>query len=112
MIDREGTPVIPFICEDLEWDPFTGTAKVMIDGKWGLFDRSGQPLVPMKYDWMGGSGDGLIVARIGEQYGYIRKDGSEGIPFIYEDAFSFEKGKALVELNGEQFSIDTEGHRI
>ena len=112
LIDREGTPVIPFICEDLEWDPFTGTAKVMIDGKWGLFDRSGQPLVPMKYDWMGGSGDGLIVARIGEQYGYIRKDGSEGIPFIYEDAFSFEKGKALVELNGEQFSIDTEGHRI
>ena len=112
LIDREGNPIIPFSCEDLEWDPLTGIAKVMIDGKWGLYDRSGQPLTPMKFDWMGGTSDGVIVARIGEQYGYLRKDGSEAIPFQFDDAFSFEEGRALVELNGEQFYIDKEGRRL
>ena len=112
LIDREGNPIIPFICEDLEWDPVTGIAKVMIDGKWGIFDRCGQPLTPMKFDWMGSSGDGLIVARIEERYGYLRKDGSEAIPFQFDDAFSFEQGKALVEVNGEQFWIDSQGKRL
>ena len=63
----------------------------------------------MKYDYADSFSWGLALVRINGKYGYINKSQDEIIPCIYEDARSFEQGRAKVELNGERFQIDYRG---
>ena len=44
-----------------------------------------------------------------EQWGYINKAGEQIIPCIFEKAFQFSYGRALVKMNGKYGYIDREG---
>ena len=43
------------------------------------------------------------------QWGYINKAGEQIIPCIFEKAFQFSYGRALVKMNGKYGYIDREG---
>jgi hypothetical protein len=47
-----------------------------------------------------------------QQVGFIDKLGEIIIPFIYDDADSFEFGKARVILNNREFYIDMLGNEV
>ena len=76
----------------------------------------------MKYDYIDDFSEGLAKVFIGEidefgdikegKYGYINKEGKEVIPLKYDYIYPFENGKAKVELNGEEFYINTKGERV
>ena len=66
----------------------------------------------MTFDWMGECDCGLIPVERGGRFGYINLSGVEVISCRYDQVYSFRNDKALVELAGEQFMIDTSGNRL
>ncbi len=106
-----GDFMIPPVYEDMEWDPDSGIAKVMVDGKWGLMTPDGKYVVRPAFQWLGLCDSGLMPACYNDSYGYIRPDGSVAIGFLYDDAYSFCNGRARVCAGGEEFEIDTAGNR-
>ena len=52
-------------------------AKVKLDGKWGLIDRTGNVVVPIKYDHLGSFKWGLIEVRLDGKDGYVDEYGNE-----------------------------------
>lgn len=54
----------------------------------------------------------LIPFNSNGKHGWIDKTGQVVIPLKYDDAESFENGKARVKLNGEWFYIDKQGNRV
>ena len=81
---------------------------------WGILDGKGSILMEPKYSEIGSYADGLFLAKSGEKYGYINKNGKEVIPFQYADAKPFSEGTALVykdEQSSPEF-MDTDGHLV
>lgn len=109
LLDPEGRFIIEPVYEDMAWDHRAGIVMLMREGCWALFDRDGNPVTGFDYDLMGECDQGLIPVRQGEKYGYIRPDGTLAIPIVYDDAFAFRNGHALVSLGGRYFTIDTAG---
>ncbi|MFM8234376.1 MAG: WG repeat-containing protein [Holophagaceae bacterium] len=52
-------------------------AKVKLDGKWGLIDRTGNIVVPIKYDRIGSFQIGLIDVHLDGKDGYVDEYGNE-----------------------------------
>ena len=48
--------------------------------------------------------ESLAVAKLDEQYGYLRPDGTVAIPAVYDGAFSFSGGLARVR-QGPSFRL-------
>jgi hypothetical protein len=55
--------------------------------------------------------EGLRPEKLGGKWGYIDKNGDEIIPLKYDKANHFDwiNNKAVVELDGQGGTIDTEG---
>lgn len=71
-------------------------------------------LAKPQYDEIyGGDEDGnLILAKIGEKYGYIDKNGKIIIDFVYDYATGFSKGMAYVEKDRVSSYIDKSGKTL
>lgn len=100
------------------------------DGSVGFIDRTGKLKIPVKYKTpvekrVMGSGEtayvytldsgfscGLACVCDGEKFGYINKNDEVVIPFIYDDAQVFNRGRAEVVLDGERMCIDDKGRVI
>lgn len=113
MIDTSGRMVLNDVWEDVAWygDENIATA-CDTQGRWHIFDRLGRQLSTHPADWMGDACEGYIVARKGAKFGYYSTDGQKRTDFIYDEAFSFSEGVALVAHNGTRYHIDTSFHRI
>ena len=56
--------------------------------------------------------EGILCIYDGEKYGFIKEDGSEITPFIYNKAYPFSEGKACVYSNGKFGFIDNKGATV
>lgn len=72
------------------------------DGKKGCFNIHQEIVIPFIYDKLSGFAEnGLAFAAKEQKYGYIDKEGTNVIPFIYDDADWFRKGIASVKYRGK-----------
>ena len=113
MIDTTGRVVMNDVWDDLYWygDDNIATASDE-DGKWYIFDRLGRRLSTIPADWLGDPSEGFVVARKGKKFGYYSTNGDRLTDFIYDEAFSFCDGVALVTKGKSRYHIDTTLHRI
>ncbi|MBR5334346.1 MAG: WG repeat-containing protein, partial [Alistipes sp.] len=74
-----------------------------------LIRQTGEVVVPVKYDWIGGFNDGLAKVKLNGKYGLIDKTGKEITPVKYGKIYDFREGLAGVELNGKYGFIDKTG---
>lgn len=100
-----------------------GLAAVCIDDKLGYIDKTGEIVIPLKYEWIGYLGtmrgirtsaftDGLAVVCQNGKYGFVDKTGKEIVPCKYDDAFIFAEGMAAVKLGTKWGFIDTTGREV
>jgi hypothetical protein len=75
------------------------TAKVKYNGKWGLLNQYGNPLIPFEYEKLGTLNEGLINAQKGGKWGYLNLSNQTVIPFQWAEAFPFQNEVALVNTS-------------
>ena len=128
-----GTTLIGFMNTDFEWvikPQFTnffysgvngayqvfgatGLAMVQKDGKYGAIDKSGNTVIPFRYDELWPVREGMIVFRLNGKYGYLDAATlSVAIPAQYELASGFSGGMAVVYDGAKAYIIDKEGAPI
>lgn len=112
LIDTSGRVVMNDVWEDLAWYGEENVVTACDEGRWNIYDRQGRQLSAQSADWMGDASEGYIVARRGAKFGYYSTDGQKRTDFIYDEAFSFSEGVALVVRNGIRYHIDTTFHRL
>jgi len=88
-----------------------GFAEVSINGKFGFVSKEGKE-IEAKYVYVGGFSGGLSIVSINKKYGFINTKGKIAIPLKYDNAASFEEGKARVYLDGKWFYIDKNGNEV
>jgi hypothetical protein len=94
-----------------------GLMVVSEKGKKGFVDKTGNMIIPPRYDWAEPFSEGLAVVNIlsflhnslEKKAGYIRKNGEIAIPLIYSNAVSFHDGRAFVYKDTGWFLIDQTG---
>ncbi len=110
-VDKLGNVVVPFRFESVS-DFEGGRAIVQENGFYGVIDRIGSYILKPEYSDIQGLSSGLFLVAKDSLYGYTDKEGVLKIPFQYTDAYPFLKGKAKVEVNGNQAFIDEQGNYI
>ncbi len=91
---------------------YEGLAAVRLNGKWGFIDKSGNEVIPIKYDEAFIFIEGLALVSLNHKRGFIDKNGNEVIPLKYDFAWSFSDGLACVYLNGKYGFIDKSGNVV
>ena len=81
-------------------------------GKYGFVDKSGNEVIPCKYDYIRYFSEGLARVSINGKEGVIDKSGNEVIPCKYGNVSDFSEGLACVELNGKYGFIDKSGNEV
>ena len=95
-----------------------GYAAVCKNGKWGYIDKTGQEVIPCKYDWANPFHEGLASVRISfdSGYGFIDTTGREVIRHRREIEVPGEFSEGLVvvknEFNDHFFVLDREGRKV
>ena len=101
-----------------------GMALVEKDSKVGYYDLDFKMPIPIQYDNGRSFSQGLAAvnkgatgteswSKKGGKWGFIDKTGAVIIPFIYDEAFSFqENGKASVKKDGKSLNINTRGEIV
>jgi hypothetical protein len=97
-----------------------GLMAVSEKGKFGFADKTGNMVIPPRYDWAEPFSEGLAVvinipnmpADLERKAGYIRKNGEIAIPLIYRNATPFHDGRAFVLKDTGWFLIDQAGRFI
>lgn len=113
MMDTEGRMIMNDVWEDLDWHHKEGIVTAAdSNGKWHLYDSCGRQLSSVACDWMGCVSEGFVVARKEDKYGYFSTSGQKLTNFIYDEAYSFLRGVALVCFKGSYYHIDTTFHRL
>lgn len=100
-IDKAGKAVIPVEYDDTYSYLDKNFALVKKQERWGMIDRKGKIIAPIKYDELDGIGDGRIVAKLGNHFGYLDYQGKVAIAFAYEHASPFTNGVAEVLKKGD-----------
>ena len=78
---------------------------------WGIIDTSGNTVMDYQFSELEFSDDGsMLLAKIGDDYGYIDLQGNILIPFKYEIARPFENGYAEVGYQDSVPSDDLSGY--
>ena len=82
-----------------------GAAVVMNNKKWGMIDKSGRELLPMRFDGVLRMQDGFAAVIKDGKCGFVNRAGKLKIPLQYKRVRSFHDGYAAV-----QFPDDTWGY--
>jgi len=82
------------------------------DGKEGLFDKTGNELLPFLYKYISIIDDDMIKAKKDGSYGYINKNGDELVPFIYQNTGDLHENRIPVEMDGKWGFINKAGKII
>ena len=90
---------------------FQSNMYVRNNGKVGMLKANGEDFIPVKYDSLGMYSDNMLVAKVGDKYGFLNEDGKETVPFIYPQAHDYSEGlAAVVNDNGKYLFIDKLGN--
>ena len=93
-----------------------GFVAIEKEEKYGMINKSGEIVVPCKFEFLGQYGEGLIPARKDLKYGYVNLEGKWIIEPKYSSADLFQNGLAAVS-EGPMFEskygfIDSKGKVI
>ena len=86
--------------------------------KYGFIDRTGEEVIPLKFDFARDYSENLSWVRKGNKMGCINKQGDETIPFVYdeisdflikEEKYKFKEGLACVKMNDKWGYVDYTG---
>lgn len=95
-----------------------GYAAVCKNGKWGYIDKTGQEVIPCKYERANPFHEGLasVLSSYGSGYGFIDTTGREAIRHRREIEIPGEFSEGLVvvknESNDRFFVLDREGRKV
>lgn len=90
---------------------FQSNMYVQSNGKVGMLKSNGEDFIPVKYDSLGVYSDDMLVAKVGDKYGFLNEYGKETVPFIYPQAHDYSEGlAAVVNDNGKYLFIDKLGN--
>ncbi len=89
-----------------------GLPAVKFIDKWGFIDKTGNEVIPCKFNRVYRFSEGLARVKLNRKYGFINKSGKEIIPLKYDDATDFNDGLAGVKLYGKWGFIDKTGKEI
>jgi hypothetical protein len=84
VLDAQGSPVIPFIYDEIT--PFTpeGYAVAILNGKKGVLSKTGKPVIPFEYeDLKLYSSEGLITAKKNGLWGILNVRGMTIVPLVH-----------------------------
>ncbi len=109
-LDKKGELIIPTIYDNA-WNFENNIAKVEKNGKFAFIDIQGNPITDW-FDRIYFFSDERAVVVKNKKWGYIDINGRVVIPLIYDRAFAFANGVALVYKNGKMIKIDKDGQPI
>lgn len=116
-IDKQGIPT-GRMYDDIMW-PEEGAMKerdyylVESGGKFGYVNGENEEVISLVYDDLGNIGkNGLIRAKVNEQWGWINEKNEIVIPFTYEETGAFHYGMAKVWQNGRAGFINEKGKQV
>ncbi len=89
-----------------------GLARVRLNKKWGYIDTTGAIKIPIKYQEAENFYEGFGRVRLGHKWGLYDKTGREIIKPTFNLIGPFEKGKAKVILDGQEYYMNKEGIRV
>ncbi len=90
---------------------FKSNMYVRNNGKVGMLKANGEDFIPVKYDSLGMYSDNMLVAKVGDKYGFLNEEGKEVVPFIYPQAHDYSEGlAAVVNEHGKYLFIDRLGN--
>lgn len=90
---------------------FQSNMYVRNNGKVGMLKANGEDFIPVKYDSLGMYSDNMLVAKVGDKYGFLNEEGKESVPFVYSQAHNYSEGlAAVVNENGKFLFIDKLGN--
>ena len=90
---------------------FQSNMYVRNNGKVGMLKANGEDFIPVKYDSLGMYSDNMLVAKVGDKYGFLNEEGKETVPFVYSQAHDYSEGlAAVVNENGKYLFIDKLGN--
>jgi hypothetical protein len=95
-----------------------GTARVSLNGKFGLRSSDGKMLLPAEYTSISPFVEGFAMVVLEDKCGYIRRDGSFAVQCIYEydknltGESNFHKGLVRAKSKGKTGMIDSTGKTI
>ncbi|HSR52174.1 MAG TPA: WG repeat-containing protein [Acidobacteriota bacterium] len=123
-INTKGEVVVrPFVFDNGPDSFSQGLARFERDEKFGFFDESGQVVIQPRFEFALPFSEGLAAvckgctrenhgehwSAVGGNWGYIDRSGRESIPFAYDEAASFEGGRARVVQDGQPQWIGKDG---
>lgn len=90
---------------------FQSNMYVRNNGKVGMLKANGEDFISVKYDSLGLYSDNMLVAKVGDKYGFLNEEGKESVPFVYSQAHNYSEGlAAVVNENGKYLFIDKLGN--
>jgi len=123
--------IIPYNLNGVIWEvfeikngkvvPLQNTYKNVKGKKWWIEKKevgkkkkykTGDVVIPFKYDWVYGFNEGLAVVNLNGKRGYINKSGKEVVPPKYDGVYPFHEGLATVKLNGKCGYINKSGKEV
>ncbi len=80
-----------------------GTAKVKMNDKWGMIDKTGKVVIPIEYEFLNPEGNVIIMQKEkGGKMGFINKEGKEVLPLKYDVIKSSSYSEVyFIKLNGK-----------
>lgn len=116
MIDRNGREVLPTIYTEVSY-PLDGMFRVQKGNLWGFCDTAGREIIECQYRAASGFSEGVAVVlfdldSITALYGYIDKQNNIVLPAVYEYAFPFQEGYAVVKQYDRYGMIDHAGRSM
>ena len=78
----------------------------------GYVNKTGEVVIPFKYDRTFVFTGGLAAVRVSNKWGFVNTKGVEVIPPVYDEVNELESGKIKVKLNGSILYFDKEGKVI
>ena len=76
-----------------------------------MLKANGEDFISVKYDSLGLYSDNMLVAKVGDKYGFLNEEGKESVPFVYSQAHNYSEGlAAVVNENGKYLFIDKLGN--
>jgi|GEM_PF-2503638 len=89
-------------------------AGAMMNGKWGVIDKTGKEVIPFQYDEIGSHAQGLVSVKKDGKWGRFDKTGKEIIPVKYKVLRPMQPdgSKLIVNEDNKWGLIDLQGREI
>jgi len=112
LLNSAGAQVLAPKYDRIGWIPDSKLVQVRLGKKFGMIDLTGKEVVPVQYDEMKDTVDGMTPVKLDGKWGFLDKAGALAIPATYDDAGGFTDGVALVTSTGKPVLIDATGKAV